>query len=143
MTPQQILLVRTTWEQVAPQPESAAVLFYRRLFELDPELRSLFKGDMNEQGRKLMTIIGMAVGGLGRLESLVPAIEDLGRRHAGYGVKDEDYDTVGAALLWTLETGLGDAFTQEAKEAWATVYGVLAQTMKGAVGTGGDALAPT
>ncbi|MGA7799495.1 MAG: globin family protein [Gammaproteobacteria bacterium] len=136
MTPQQILLVRSTWEQVAGQPESAAVLFYGRLFELDPALRSLFRGDMTEQGRKLMTIIGMAVGGLGRLESLVPAIEDLGRRHAGYGVKDRDYDTVGAALLWTLATGLSDAFTPEAQDAWATVYGVLAETMKGAVRAG-------
>jgi hemoglobin-like flavoprotein len=102
------------------------------LFEMDPALKPLFKGDMAEQGRKLTAMIGTAVSGLTDLPSIVPAVQDLGRRHVKYGVKDAHYDTVGAALLWTLEQGLGEAFTPEAKEAWATAYGVLASTMKDA-----------
>ncbi len=90
----------------------------------------MFKGDMVEQGRKLMDMLKTAVAGLDRLESLVPALENLGRNHQGYGVIDEHYDTVGKALLWTLEQGLGDAFTLEAKDAWTAVYGTLAATMK-------------
>ena len=92
----------------------------------------MFKGDMTEQRRKLMQMLTAAVKGLDRLDRLVPVVEDLGRRHAGYGVADAHYDTVGAALLWTLEKGLGSAFTPEVKEAWATVYGLLATTMKNA-----------
>lgn len=130
MTREQIHLVRTTWEPVAANPETAGVLFYGRLFELDRGLRALFQGDMGEQGRKLVTMIGVAVRALDRIESIVPAIQDLGRRHTGYGVKDRDYDTMGAALLWTLEAGLGAAFTPEVREAWAAVYRVIADTMK-------------
>jgi hemoglobin-like flavoprotein len=85
---------------------------------------------MREQGAKLMKMINVAVNGLDRIESIVPAVQDLGRRHVGYGVKQAHYDTVGAALLWTLEQGLGDDFTPEVKEAWETVYGVLAGTRK-------------
>jgi hemoglobin-like flavoprotein len=92
----------------------------------------MFKGDMKEQGQKLMKMIATAVNGLDRLDSIVPAVQDLGRRHVGYGVRPEHYDTVGAALLQTLEQGLGSAFTPEVKQAWATVYGVLAATMKDA-----------
>ncbi len=132
MTPEQALLVKTSWAKVMPISEKAAELFYGKLFELDPELKSLFKGDMQEQGRKLMAMINTAVNGLDKLEAIVPAVQELGKRHVGYGVEDKDYDTVGAALLWTLETGLGDDFTPEVKEAWATVYGVLADTMKAA-----------
>lgn len=132
MTPEQLVLVEETWEKVKPISEKAAELFYGKLFELNPELKSMFKGDMVEQGRKLMTMINTAVMGLKHLETIVPAVQDLGRRHVGYGVKDEDYDTVGAALLWTLEAGLGDAFTADVKAAWAETYGILANTMKDA-----------
>ena len=107
-----------------------AVRTYRRLFELDPSLERMFRGDMKEQRRKLMQMLTAAVKGLDRLEQLVPVVEDLGRRHAHYGVADAHYDTVGAALLWTLEKGLGSAFTPETQEAWAAVYGLLASVMK-------------
>lgn len=132
MTPQQVTLVKLSWQQVAPIKETAAELFYGRLFDLDPELKPLFKGDMTEQGRKLMAMINTAVNALDRLDEIVPAVQDLGRRHVGYGVKDKDYDTVGAALLWTLEKGLGPSFTPEVKDAWIEVYGILAGAMKAA-----------
>ncbi len=132
MNSQQIALVQSTWARVVPMKEQAATLFYRMLFEMDPALKGLFKGDMAEQGRKLTAMIGTAVSGLTQLESIVPAVQDLGRRHVKYGVKGAHYDTVGAALLWTLEQGLGPAFTPEVKDAWATAYGVLASTMKDA-----------
>ena len=133
MTPEQKHLVQTTWEQVVPIADQAAILFYDRLFTLDPELRPLFThGDMAEQRRKLMQMITVAVRGLDRIGELMPAVEALGRRHAGYKVRERDYDTVGAALLWTLEQGLGEAFTPEVHEAWALVYGTLAGIMKGA-----------
>ena len=129
MTPEQIQLVQSTWEQVKPISEQAAELFYGRLFETDPELEKLFKGDMKAQGRKLMTMIGTAVAGLTKLGSIVPAVQDLGKRHVDYGVKEQDYDNVGASLLWTLEQGLGEAFTEEVKAAWAETYGTLATVM--------------
>jgi hemoglobin-like flavoprotein len=132
MTPNQIEMVQRSWNQVLPIAEAAAQMFYDRLFTLDPSLRSLFRGDMKEQGRKLMTMIGFAVKGLTRLEQLVPGVQALGRRHAGYGVRDEHYATVAAALLWTLEQGLGEAFTAEVRDAWTTAYGLLANTMKDA-----------
>lgn len=130
MTPEQIALVRSSFAKVVPIKETAADLFYGRLFELDPSLKPLFKGDMKEQGLKLMTMIGTAVGGLDRLDSIVPAVQALGRRHVGYGVEDKHYDTVASALLWTLEQGLGAAFSPEVKSAWTSAYGVLAGTMK-------------
>jgi len=130
MTPEQIALVRSSFAKVVPIKETAADLFYGRLFELDPSLRPLFKGDMKEQGLKLMAMIGTAVGGLDRLDSIVPSVQALGRRHVDYGVKGEHYDTVAAALLWTLEQGLGAAFTSDVKAAWTSAYGVLAGTMK-------------
>ncbi|MBI1422730.1 MAG: hemin receptor [Gammaproteobacteria bacterium] len=130
MTPEQAVLVKNSWAMVMPIADKAAALFYGKLFELDPALKSLFKGDMAEQGRKLMVMINTAVNGLDRLEAIVPAVEQLGERHVAYGVKNKDYDTVGAALLWTLQAGLGDAFTPEVKAAWTEVYGVLASTMK-------------
>jgi len=130
MTPTQVQLVQTTWEKVVPISDTAAALFYGRLFELDPSLKPLFTSDIKEQGKKLMQMITVAVRGLNDLGKLVPAVQELGRRHVGYGVKDEHYATVGTALLWTLEKGLGDAFTPDVKEAWATVYGILADTMK-------------
>ena len=132
VTLRQIELVQSTFAVVAPIADDAAALFYRRLFEIDPSPRSMFKGDMAEQRRKLMQMLTAAVKGLPRLDRLVPVVEDLGRRHATYGVTDDHYDTVAAALLWTLEKGLGDAFTTEARAAWAAVYGLLATTMKNA-----------
>ncbi len=130
MTPQQVTLVQTSWEKCVPIADQAAALFYGKLFELDPNLKPLFKSDLKEQGKKLMTMITMVVRGLNDLGRLVPAVEDLGRRHVGYGVKDTHYATVGAALLWTLEQGLGNDFTPEVKDAWGTAYGVLATTMQ-------------
>lgn len=130
MTPHQKMLVQTTFAQVAPIAETAAALFYTKLFELDPSLRPLFKGDLEEQGHKLMQTLAVAVRGLDDLGALVPTVRALGTRHAGYGVRDAHYETVGEALLWTLETGLGDAFTPEVRDAWATVYWLLADTMK-------------
>lgn len=130
MTPQQIEQVKTSWQKVMPIREQAAEMFYTRLFALDPSVRTLFRGDMNEQGRKLMTMITTAVSALDRLETIMPAVQDLGRRHAGYGVKPQHYDTVGAALLWTLAQGLGESFTADVKEAWSATYGLLATTMQ-------------
>lgn len=130
MTTDQVALVQSTWEQVVPIAETAAGLFYGKLFELDPALKPLFKGDIREQGKKLMQMITVAVRGLGNLGALVPAVQELGRRHVGYGVQRHHYDTVGTALLWTLEQGLGPAFTPETRAAWAEVYGVLATTMQ-------------
>jgi hemoglobin-like flavoprotein len=132
MTPEQVEIIRSSWAQVLPIAGDAAGLFYAKLFQLDPELRPLFAANMDEQGRKLMAMIDTAVNGLERLDEIVPAVRALGARHAGYGVEDVDYDTVGIALLWTLEQGLGDAFTTEVKEAWSTVYSLLADTMKNA-----------
>ena len=132
MTPEQVGLIKESWAQVLPISDKAAELFYGKLFELDPDIKPLFKGDMEEQGKKLMKMINTAVNGLDRLDEIVPAVQQLGARHIAYGVKDEHYDTVGSALLWTLGAGLGDAFTEDTKEAWATVYGVLADTMKAA-----------
>jgi hemoglobin-like flavoprotein len=132
MTPEQVNLVQDSWAKVTPIAETAAELFYGRLFETAPEVKPYFKGDMKEQGRKLMTMISTAVNALNNVEAVVPAIQELGKRHVGYGVKAEDYDSVGAALLWTLEQGLGDDFTPDTKEAWVTVYGLVATTMKDA-----------
>ena len=132
LTNTQKVLVQESFAAVLPIADDAAALFYRRLFELDPSLERMFRGDMTEQRRKLMQMLTAAVKGLNRLDQLVPVVEELGRRHAGYGVADAHYDTVGAALLWTLEKGLGSAFTPEVKEAWVAVYGLLASTMKNA-----------
>ncbi len=134
MTPHQIELVRASFAKVAPIADSAAKLFYSRLFELDPSLRPMFKTNLEEQGGKLMTMIGAAVGLLDKPHKLIPVAEDLGRRHAGYGVEDGHYETVGAALLWTLDKGLGDAFTPEVENAWAAAYGTLSSAMRRAAG---------
>ena len=130
LTLAQKTLVQDTFATIAPIADDAAALFYRRLFELDPSLERMFRGNMAEQRKKLMQMLTAAVKGLDRLDQLVPVVEQLGRRHAGYGVTDAHYDTVGSALLWTLDMGLGRAFTAEVKDAWATVYGLLATTMK-------------
>lgn len=132
LTGTQKALVQESFATIAPIADDAATLFYRRLFELDPSLRAMFRDDMSEQRKKLMQMISAAVNGLDRIDRLIPAVEELGRRHATYGVSDEHYVVVGEALLWTLEKALGSAFTPEMSHAWATVYGLLATTMKNA-----------
>lgn len=129
MTPQQIRLVQESFRSVAPMGDQVAEIFYARLFQLDPSLRPMFSGDMQEQGRKLITMIGFAVQGLSQLHDIVPQVMQLGRRHAGYGVQPDHYDTVAEALLWTLEQGLGDQFTDELRGAWTEAYLILARTM--------------
>ncbi len=133
----QILLVQQSFKHVEPIAETAAALFYDRLFTIDPSLRALFKGDLKKQGQKLMQALSIVVKGISRLETILPTVQELGRRHSTYGVQDSHYDTVGAALLWTLEQGLGDAFTSEVKMAWASAYGLLAGAMKEAAATQG------
>ena len=132
MTETQKKLVQDSFAKVVPISEQAAEIFYGKLFEKDPSLKPLFKGDIKEQGKKLMTMIATAVNGLNNLEAIVPAVQDLGKKHVDYGVTAEMYDTVGAALIDTLAAGLGDAFTDDVKEAWVIVYGLLATTMKDA-----------
>lgn len=130
MTPHQIALVRSSFALVSPIADSAASLFYSRLFELDPSLRPLFKTNLESQGNKLMGMIASAVSLLDQPEKLMPVVRNLGRRHVGYGVEDRHYETVGSALLWTLEKGLGAEFTPEVEGAWVAVYGALATTMQ-------------
>ncbi len=130
MTGKQKRLVQASFEQVEPIADLAAKLFYGCLFELDPRLETLFVGDLELQGRKFMQMIGLAVEGLDNLSELVPTLLALGGRHASYGVAEHDYITVRRALLWTLERGLGSAFTPEVKESWVSVYTLLADTMK-------------
>lgn len=129
MTPHQIKLVQNSFAQVAPIATIAADLFYGRLFEIAPMVRRMFPQDMTDQKKKLMTMLVMVVSGLTKLDALVPAVRALGKRHATYDVHEEHFAPVGAALLWTLEQGLGDDFTPEVKEAWATAYGVLSKVM--------------
>lgn len=129
MNSDQIDLVRTTWRQVATLGDAAGDLFYKRLFQVDPMLRMLFADDLAEQKKKLLRMIGNAVALLDQPDKLVPAVQELGRRHAGYGVKEPHYATVGSALLWTLEQGLGEAWTPEVKDAWLSTYTLLSQTM--------------
>lgn len=132
MTPEQVALVQESWGQVEPIVDQAADLFYNRLFELDPSLRTLFPEDMVEQKKKLMQTLAVCVHGLSDLGEIVPAVRDLGKRHVDYKVQPEQYETVGASLLWTLKQGLGDAFTPEVEAAWTETYVTLAETMKAA-----------
>jgi len=129
MTPEQIELVQSTFNQVEPIADQAAELFYGRLFEIAPDTKDLFSGDMVEQGRSLMATIGVVVRSLHDLGAVLPTAEKLAVRHVGYGVTADHYPVVGSALLWTLEQGLGDAFTPEVNEAWATAYGALSAAM--------------
>jgi len=139
LTQAQIVLVQDSFAAITPIADDAAALFYRRLFAIDPTLRALFTGDMVEQRRKLMQMLTAAVKGLNHIDRLIPVVEDLGRRHARYGVLDRHYDTVGSALIWTLEKGLGSAFTAEVRLAWTTLYGLLASTMARAAASEGSA----
>jgi hemoglobin-like flavoprotein len=129
MNARQIELVQETFAEVQKISSVAAGLFYGKLFELDPALKPLFRGDMVEQGQKLMTMLGVTVTNLTKTEVVLPALKSLGTRHAGYGVSEAHYGTVGTALLWTLERGLGEAFIPEVREAWTAVYTLVAQTM--------------
>ncbi|MDJ0740477.1 MAG: globin family protein [Gammaproteobacteria bacterium] len=129
MTPEQKQLVKDSWAKVLPIKATAAELFYNRLFEVYPEVRPYFKGDMTQQGNKLMAMLNTAVNGLDNLEALIEPLKQSGKAHAGYGVKAEDYDKVGDAFLWTLEQGLGDGFTPDVKEAWTVVYTTVAGVM--------------
>ncbi|HUZ65435.1 MAG TPA: globin family protein [Acetobacteraceae bacterium] len=132
MTPEQTRLIQENFARIAPIAPAAAAMFYDRLFTLDPALRPLFKGDLVEQGRKLMAMIAPAVNNLHNLDAILPAVRDLGRRHAGYGVAPAHYDTVAKALLWTLEQGLGADSTPAARVAWAQCYSTLAGEMMAA-----------
>jgi hemoglobin-like flavoprotein len=132
ITQAQVELVQKSFARVQPLADQVAGDFYRRLFDLDPSLRPMFRGNLEEQGRKLMQVLTVAVAGLTRLDQLVPVVEALGRRHADYGVRDEHYSTVGAALLETLQNRLAADFTPEVRTAWLTVYQVLASAMMNA-----------
>ncbi|MGD9879707.1 MAG: globin family protein [Reyranella sp.] len=132
MTPQQIELVQSSFKKVVPIAGTAADLFYDRLFELAPTVRPMFPADLADQKKKLIGMLATAVNNLDKLETIVPAVQDLGRRHKGYGVSDEHYTPVGAALLWSLEQGLGADFTPDVKGAWTEAYTALAGVMKGA-----------
>ncbi|MBC7938803.1 MAG: hemin receptor [Chitinophagaceae bacterium] len=132
MNPDQIRLVQASWAQVRPIQAAAADLFYGRLFELAPDTRPLFKRDIHVQGAMLMQTLDTVVGSLGRLAEVLPVAEQLARRHVGYGVAPRHYDSVGTALIWTLEQGLGTAFTPAVREGWVAAYTALAGAMKAA-----------
>jgi hemoglobin-like flavoprotein len=129
MTPQQVAQVQASFKKVAPIADQAAALFYGRLFETAPEVRALFTGDLKAQGRKLMTTIATVVNGLDDLEAIAPGVCDLAKRHVAYGVRPEHYAPVGAALLWTVEQGLGGDFTPAVSAAWAAAYAALSDMM--------------
>jgi len=139
MTPEEIQHIEDSFAKVVPNRALAAALFYGRLFEIEPDLRPLFKDDMTEQGAKLMQMLSDVVGSLRNLEAVMPALQDLARRHVGYGVQPEHYEPVGAALFWTLEQGLGEAFTEDVEAAWKKAYGVLAGSMIAAAYPGSGA----
>jgi hemoglobin-like flavoprotein len=130
LDPDHVALVKRTFVRVAPDAEVFATTFYARLFELDPALRRLFTSDLDEQGRKLMAMLATAVNGLDDLETISPMLESLGARHTIYGVRSQDYPTLGAALVWTLGEYLGSDFTEDAREAWLKAYDLLAGTMQ-------------
>ena len=136
LPPTQLDAIRETFGLVALQPETAARAFYQRLFELDPSLRPLFRPDLEEQGRKLMQMLGAAVRLLDNPQALTPVLENLGRRHSEYGVRDEHYNTVGEALLSTLNASLGELFIPVAREAWTGLYAFVATTMQRAANEG-------
>ena len=129
MTPQQVEQVQASFAKLEPIADHAAALFYRRLFETAPEVRALFKGDMDVQGRKLTAAIATVVKSLGDIAAVAPAVCELAKRHVAYGARPEHYELVGAALLWTLEQGLGDDFSPAVSSAWAAVYGALSEMM--------------
>jgi hemoglobin-like flavoprotein len=129
MTPDQVKAIQESFAKVVPISGQAAALFYGRLFEIAPAVKPLFRGDLEEQGRKLMGMLGAVVNGLGDLETILPAASALAKRHVDYGVKPSDYEPVGAALLWTLQRGLGARWTPQVEAAWTEAYAVLADFM--------------
>ena len=129
VTPDQVKLVQQSFSKVAPISDQAAILFYDRLFEVAPQVKSMFPADMTEQRKKLMATLAVVVGGLSDLTSILPAASALAKRHVAYGAKPEHYPVVGSALLWTLEKGLGDGWTSEVASAWTTAYGTLSGFM--------------
>lgn len=129
MTPEQVTLVQQSFAKVVPIADQAAVIFYNRLFEVAPQVRPMFTGDMAEQQRKLMAMLSTVVTGLSRLETILPATSALATRHVGYGAQPAHYPVVGSALLWTLEKGLGEAWTPEVADAWTEAYGTLSGFM--------------
>ena len=131
MTPQQVALVQESFAKVVPISETAAVLFYDRLFEIAPSVKAMFPADMTGQRKKLMATLAVVVNGLGNLASILPAASALAKRHVSYGAKPEHYPVVGAALLWTLEKGRGGAWTPEVAEAWTAAYATLSGYMIG------------
>jgi hemoglobin-like flavoprotein len=131
MTPADVTLVKSSFDKVKPIASDAAALFYGRLFEIAPEVKPLFKGEITEQGRKLMATLAVVVNGLDNLPSILPAASALAKKHVGYGVKAEHYTPVGAALLWTLERGLGADWTPPVAAAWTNAYTTLSGFMIG------------
>ncbi len=129
MTPDQVKLVQQSFAKVAPISETAAVLFYDRLFEIAPTVRAMFPADMTEQRKKLMATLAAVVNGLANLDSILPAASALAKRHVAYGARAEHYPVVGSALLWTLEKGLGEGWTPELADAWKSAYGTLSGYM--------------
>ncbi|MGY3528908.1 MULTISPECIES: globin family protein [Bradyrhizobium] len=129
MTEDQVRLVQQTFAKVAPMSEQAAVIFYDRLFEVAPGVKEMFPSDMTEQRKKLMATLAVVVNGLSNLPSVLPAASVLAKRHVGYGARPEHYPVVGGALLWTLEKGLGDAWTPDVAAAWTAAYGTLSGYM--------------
>ena len=131
LTETQVHLIQSTWRSLEPAGTQVGQLFYQRLFELDPGLRALFGPELRQQGDKLVAMLSAVVGGLGRLDALLPTVAALGQRHARYGVTPAHYhDTVGQALLWTLQRGLRQAATPPVMAAWSAAYGVLASAMQ-------------
>jgi len=129
MTPSQIKLVQDSFANVAPISDQAAVIFYDRLFEVAPQVRGLFPDDLTEQRKKLMATLAVVVNGLSNLEAVLPAASALAKRHVEYGATAQHYPVVGGALLWTLEQGLGEAWTPEVAAAWTAAYGALSGHM--------------
>jgi nitric oxide dioxygenase len=129
MTPDQVKLVQESFSKVAPIADQAAVIFYDRLFEVAPQVRLMFPNDMREQRKKLMATLAVVVNGLTYLEAVLPAASALAKRHVSYGAKPDHYPVVGGALLWTLEKGLGDAWTNELADAWGAAYSTLSGYM--------------
>jgi hemoglobin-like flavoprotein len=135
MTPEQVTMVQESFKKVMPIAGIAADLFYDRLFEIAPDVRRMFPVDLGEQKKKLIGILAAAVTNLHQLDKIIPVVENLGRRHVGYGVRPEHYQPVAAALLWTLEQGLGADFTPMMKAAWTETYMTLAGVMQRAATT--------
>lgn len=129
MTPAQISIIQQSWQTVTPIADTTVDLFYSRLFFLNPQLRALFPAELADQKRKMVSMLSRLVTALSDVQSIIPSVQALGRRHALYGVTTRDYDTVAAALLWSLEQGLGKAWNDAVKESWIAAYALLSNVM--------------